>query len=411
MKNFIIIIALIFPVVLASCSEDSSTNGKSTEIKVGVLLTLTGDGSSLGETAQAGLEIAKDEIAQHVKDINTDYSFTLMIEDTESDTAKALQKLRYFASQGIDIVIGPQTSAEAAHCKAFADSNSILLVSPTSVATSLAIPDDNLYRLTPSDAKQAEAVTKMMVEDGKKYIVAIVRDDVWGNDLINSAESYLDDRGGRMHHIEYYQPGTADYSDEIFQIERYVEDATDIDGNSDVVGVYMVSFAEGGDILEQSAGGEWASKVKWYGSSAFAENKALLENHNAAEFAANVRGLPCPVFGFVESAKNKWEPIAEQIENAVGRPADMYSLCAYDAFWIVAKTWLAADLPADIESLRGHLVDQAATYSGATGNTTFNAAGDRAEANYDFWGIEDDGGYKWVKVATYDTKSGILTRY
>ncbi|MFP4529058.1 MAG: ABC transporter substrate-binding protein, partial [Candidatus Kapaibacterium sp.] len=204
--KYLISVIIAISLLMVSCSEDSPTEGKSTEIKVGVLLSLTGDGASLGETARAAIEYAKHEIDDFVYLAGSEYSFNVIIEDTETDTAVALQKLRGFAAQGINIVIGPQTSAEAAHIKAYADSNDILLVSPTSVAISLAIPNDNLFRLPTADNIQAEAMAALMRQDGIDRVVAVVRDDVWGRDLMNSFQDKFRGMGGDIHYAYFYDP-------------------------------------------------------------------------------------------------------------------------------------------------------------------------------------------------------------
>ena len=47
-------------------------------------------------------------------------------------------------------------------------------------------------------------------------------------------------------------------------------------------------------------------------------------------------------------------------------------------------------------------MDAARDYTGLTGPTELNEAGDRSLGNYDFWAVcEGDSGYEWVRAATY----------
>ena len=52
--------------------------------------------------------------------------------------------------------------------------------------------------------------------------------------------------------------------------------------------------------------------------------------------------------------------------------------------------------------MRKAIVDVARDYTGLTGPTELNDAGDRSLGNYDFWAVCARGtGSEWVRVATY----------
>ena len=71
------------------------------------------------------------------------------------------------------VVIGPVCSAEVETIKAYAEENGILLVSPSSVVPSLAIPDDNVFRFCPDATHQAEAIARLMWEDGVRVVIPL----------------------------------------------------------------------------------------------------------------------------------------------------------------------------------------------------------------------------------------------
>ena len=69
------------------------------------------------------------------------------------------------------------------------------------------------------------------------------------------------------------------------------------------------------------------------------------------------------------------------------------------AIWLAALSAAAAGTE-DLDSFKLALVAIADSYEGATGRTTFDAAGDRADAAYDVWAIEEENGqYVWKLVA------------
>jgi ABC-type branched-subunit amino acid transport system substrate-binding protein len=80
-----------------------------------------------------------------------------------------------------------------------------------------------------------------------------------------------------------------------------------------------------------------------------------------------------------------------------------YGSFAYDATWIISRA-LAETSSQNATALRDAIPRVASSYSGITGYTTLNAAGDRAYANYDFWTIRSENGtYVKVKTAQFRT--------
>lgn len=382
------------------------------EIRIGALLAMTGTGASTGESSVVAIELARQQVEAHLQALGYPVAVRLIVEDSQTDTAVALQKLQTLYLEGIRLVIGPYSSSEVAHLKEFADRNGVLLVSPSSVATSLALPDDNIFRFVSSDKIQAEAMTKMLTEDQIRMVVPIIRDDVWGNDLLQALIEDVQHAGGVVHDPVKYLPETVDFTDLLLQLEGNVTTAlSQYDTNQ--VGVYLASFGEGTLILKGAGNLDPGnlSAVAWYGSSAFAQNGTAIGDPEAAWFALG-HGLPCPIYGLDESARFKWQPVSDQIAHVIGRSPEVYALTAYDALWVAATTFLTVEPGDDIERVKQIFTSVADSYFGVTGNTTLDRNGDRAFGNYDFWAVNYfTNDFIWQRVAVYNSATGILTRY
>ncbi|MEI7895413.1 MAG: ABC transporter substrate-binding protein [bacterium] len=379
------------------------------EIRVGVLLPLTGTGYSSGQGMKASLELALQDINGYFAEDGIQEKLVLSIVDTKTDTAEALKQLKIFFENGIRLVVGPYSSAELAHIKAFADSHGILVVSPSSVAVSLAIPDDNIFRFVTSDVIQGRAMSKMLSEDNIKVILPLIRDDVWGNDLVAATSNDFIKGGGSVQPPVRYAPGTADFSGVLEQLD--VELASELTHhNPNEVAVYMLSFAEGTQIMAQARQHAHLNNVYWYGGSAFAQNASMLGDTNAALFAYT-HGLPCPLFGLDDGAVNKWQPLKDRILSVIGRNPDVYAFNAYDALWVLVRAYRAGGYDLSIEPLKKIFVNEADNYFGTSGNTQLDVNGDRAYGNYDFWAVKtDSAGYCWKRVARYNSLHGTITR-
>ena len=92
--------------------------------------------------------------------------------------SNAAAVMQNFASQGIQMVIGPQSSSEVAAIKSIADDYGILVVSQGSTASSMAIVGDAIYRLCPGDQIEGAAMAESIYGMQKKGLIVVGRNDV-----------------------------------------------------------------------------------------------------------------------------------------------------------------------------------------------------------------------------------------
>ena len=231
-------VVLLLP-ALTGCVKEKIVEvpTKPTEVVFGALLSLTGDLSSSGESSQAALEIAVEDVNAYFSAIGSKIRVGLIVEDTKTEPAVALEKLQNSAREGVRVVIGPQSSAEVTTLKDYADENGILLLSQSSTAPSLAIPGDNVFRFCPDDNHQAKAVARMMWEDGIRAVVPMWRGDLWGDELSNATKDSFEELGGKVLDGIRYSPVTKDFSTELESLNSKVGQAIAQHGDADAVGV------------------------------------------------------------------------------------------------------------------------------------------------------------------------------
>jgi branched-chain amino acid transport system substrate-binding protein len=402
-------IFLALSLIIASCNDEDNENNDRI-IKIGVLLPLTGQGSSTGESVKAAIEIALADINEYLADVNPGCQVLLVVGDTESDSLTTIQKYSSLKEQGIRCIVGPCISSNVAAVKPYADQDGILVVSPASVASSLSLPGDNVFRLVPDMAGQAEAMTALLNDDGIDMVLPVVRDDIWGHDLLEATtQQFLSVRKGVVAPI-LYPPSTTDFTSVITTLTEMTGILLNTDP-ADRIGIYMLSYNEGTEILRLASTEPLLDSVRWYGNTAYAENKTLPGNPFAAPFARST-SLANPAFGYDPAARSKWEPLLEELQNELGRKPEIYALAAYDALWLVTLTYLSTGEDPDIASLKKAFTLQADAYFGTTGWTSLNANGDRAFSTYDFWGIDwITNDWVWIVVARYENATKDLFRF
>ncbi|MFL6490842.1 MAG: ABC transporter substrate-binding protein, partial [Nitrososphaera sp.] len=392
--------------------EDENT------ILIGGLLSLTGTSSSLGESAEASLRLAVDDVNNHLAKSGSSTRFGLIIEDTKTDPAVALEKLMDLDSKGIRIVIGPSTGAAVAAVKEYADEHGILIVSSSSTAASLAIPNDNVFRFVPDDTHQAEALAKQMWDEGTRVVIPIWRTDVFGNNHQSSLKESFEKLGGKVVDGIGYDPPIGNFAaslhrinfivweQELKSLTSKVNDAVKRYG-ADKVGVYIVAYDEIVPIMIQANRHSELQSVRWYGSDGSAQNEGLTKNIEAAEFAVKTNFLnPIYKVNASDSFKNLEARIVEEID----RVPRSYAEVAYDEFWVAALTLnnYTGTEQDDIGALKQDFINTANHYTGVTGSTELNDAGDRKYASYDFWAVQpahnngtNTGSFEWMNVAVY----------
>jgi len=384
-----------------------------TELVVGALLSLTGPWSTLGQTSSAVLEIAVENINDHLSRQGSPTRVRVSVEDTATDPKLALAKLKGLAERGVRVVIGPQASAEVSAIKEYAQRNRIIVISRSSTAHSLAIAGDNIFRFCPDDVRETEAMAALVREDGVRFLVPIWRDDAGNTGLRDSMVVNLPVVGGHVLEGVRYAADTKDFAPVVQALSSTVKQAIAQHGAGNV-GVYLAALDEAAHVLRLAASDPLLSSVRWYGSDGLVQSKALIGDAKAASFAAKV-GLPNPIFGLDESVARVWKPLVETVKARTGMEPDAFALATYDALSVVTKTFEAIRPSTDVEQFKGTFVRIAEGYSGATGKTNLNAAGDRASGNFDFWAIcTENGTLTWKRVAVYQSgeagESGILKR-
>jgi branched-chain amino acid transport system substrate-binding protein len=379
------------------------------EFKIGVLASLTGSGNSLGQDTVAALQIATDQLDAEAKANQGGYRFHLFVRDTQQDPVKALAAIKDLDKRGVQIIVGPQTSAEVAMIKPFADAHNILVISQGSTASSLAIAGDNIFRFCPNDKREAAAIVALMQHDGIHAIVPLWRNDAGNNGLHDSVKAAFENIGGTVTSGFQYQPITTDFSAATASVASQIQSLVTAGADPNSIAIYLAAFDEAVGVFHSAAANSTLSSARWYGSDGVALSAALTGDASASAFAASAY-YPNPTFGLDDALQNLWQPVANAIEARTGITPDAFALSAYDALFVVERALRVTGNLKDFASFKSAFVDAANAYSGVTGSTALDTAGDRLSADFDFWAVRQvNGTFSWVRIGTYT--NGTITLF
>jgi len=379
------------------------------EFKIGVLASLTGSGNSLGQDTVAALQIATDQLDAEAKANQGGYRFHLFVRDTQQDPVKALAAIKDLDKRGVQIIVGPQTSAEVAMIKPFADAHNILVISQGSTASSLAIAGDNIFRFCPNDKREAAAIVALMQHDGIHGIVPLWRNDAGNNGLHDSVKAAFENIGGTVTSGFQYQPTTTEFSAATASVASQIQSLVTAGADPNSIAIYLAAFDEAVGVFHSAAANFTLSSARWYGSDGVALSAALTGDASASAFAASAY-YPNPTFGLDDALQKLWQPVANAIEARTGITPDAFALSAYDALFVVERALRVTGNLKDFSSFKSAFVDAANAYSGVTGSTALDTAGDRLSADFDFWAVRQvNGTFSWVRIGTYT--NGTITLF
>jgi branched-chain amino acid transport system substrate-binding protein len=390
---------------LAACEGDG-TGSDTQEVTIGGIFSLTGNWSSLGVTSKAALELAVEDANRYAA--GRGITFTADVRDTKLDPAMALSAVQSLKGEGVQIIIGPQSSAELAAIKSYVDANDVIVVSQSSTAGSLAVAD-HIFRFTAADSLEGVASAALMWSDGIRTVVPIWRADAGNQGLRTATRAAFLARGGTVATGVEYAAATTSFAAPVATLGTQVRAALAGRPASEVA-VYLAGFDEVADVFAAAAADSVLASVRWYGADGIAQSGALLTRPAAVAFAERV-GFPSALFGLDFTAQQNWQPVATRIQARAGSAPDAFALAVYDAVRVAALAYLASPEGVAVDSLSARFVQTAATYHGTTGWTALNAAGDRQYADFDFWAVRPSGAsHAWTRVAGYETRSGTLSR-
>jgi len=369
------------------------------EVKIGGLFCLTGDLATYGENEYTAAQLAAKHVNMFLKAIGANWTITIVAEDTQTKPDLALEKVESFAARGIKLLIGPLSSGEVRAIKGYCDANKILAISQSSTAPDLAIPDDFIFRFCPTDKfGQGPAIARIIYDDGKRYIIPVVRNDPWGTGLEEAVAKRFTELGGTVLEGVRYAPEAQEFSAEAADLANKVSAAIEKYG-ADKICVLHISFEEVTAFFTAASEYDVLSSVKWFGSDGTCASSAILEDPVVRDFAFKVQ-YPSTIFAPMESAK--WDMVRRSVMKILGREPESYSYAVYDIVWAYALSILKTD-STDPEAIKAVLPDVARSFFGASGYIDLDENGDRKAGDYVIWQIvkTDTGEYTWKVVGKY----------
>lgn len=340
-----------------------------------------------GDESSRIAEIAVDDFNAYLENIGADWAFSISIEDAQSQSAIALEKIQAFKGAAVDLLVGVAFSSHINLASSYIDDNDMLVLSHASQAVNLAI-DDSVFRLVPNDGNQAPAVVEMLDDAGIEVLVTVVRGDTWGDGLVAGVEEHFT---GIIEPGFRYNPDVSEFSVVVSVLDETIAKLVEEHG-ADKVGVFYVGTDEFLPMIQQMDPYENVDKVRWFSTNTQSVKTYFFEDPTAIEFAKATQFTTTRSIPTEGAIKDHIDAQYMEMYNAT---VSTYGYAAYDSIWLLGTTILQTQ-STDTNTLTAAIPHVASHMLGASGALTLTEYGDLATANFEVWQVADGA---WERIS------------
>ncbi|MDC1349224.1 ABC transporter substrate-binding protein, partial [Amylibacter sp.] len=189
------------------------------DVKIGVFLGFTGPLESLVLHMGPGAEAAIDEVSNSGKFMNGSKVISVRADTTCIDSGAATAAAeRLITSDKVNGIVGGDCSGvTTAALTNVAMPNGMVMISPSATSPALSTLEDNglFFRTSPSDARQGNVMTNILLERGYKSIALTYVNVDYGQGLADAFTTAYEAAGGEITITVPHEDNKADYSAEV----------------------------------------------------------------------------------------------------------------------------------------------------------------------------------------------------
>ncbi len=354
-KLWIGIVVLII-ICIAILLIVTQTNKEPEEIKLGAILSLTGDYAKWGETSRKGINLALEEI--NISDGINGRKVKMVFEDDQGSVRAATDAMTKLVTiDKVPFVIGTLLSTSTLAIAPIAEENKVILLSPASTAPKITNAGDYIFRNCASDELEGKEMANFAYNTlniSRAAIIYINND--YGVGLKSVFENEFQNLGGNVVTTESFEQGATDFRTQLIKIKAKEPES-----------IYMPGYPpEMARILIQAK--ELGIETQFLSIVIF-EDPRIIE---IAGNAANGTIFSSRVYN-PESDETEVREFVDDYKARFGSEPDIYAGLSYDAMKIAVLAIKQGGLESD--KIKTALYE-IKNFPGVSGMTTFDENGD-----------------------------------
>lgn len=341
---------------LAACRPAEAVES---ELRVGVIASLTGSIPKVGQStinaAQLATQEVNDEGGLEVGDQRM--RVVLFIEDDEDRAQAAVSAARKLINRSnVAVIIGPQASRNAIPAAVICEEASIPMISPWSTNPDTTAGKQYVFRIPFIDPFQGQVMARFALEELGARKAAVLYDvaSAYNRGIAEVFKQVFEEAGGEIVAFETYTTGEMDFTVQLTAIKESGADVLFLPNYYNEV-PHQVRQARELEVEATVIGSD-----SWMGMSP--EELADLEGlFYSTHYAPDIASVVAQAF-------------IKKYEEAYGETPDDVAALTYDAFGLLFQA-IRSQGAADPESIRTGL-SSVGRYEGVTGVMEYKGTGD-----------------------------------
>ena len=304
-------------------------------LQIGYVGSISGKYAAMGTSARNGALLAAEEINEKGGVLGRPLELVVM--DDAGDPVRTQEVFQKLYDQGIDIIIGPFTTASATHVLPYLNQKEILTIGPAIAGENLAKQDDFFIKIFPSTKAFGQMIGSLAVKMGLSKVALMTdhRNKKFGDTVIEGFLSKFEGEGRTVTgQVEFFSANNISHAD-LAQVA--------LNGSPD--GVFIISSPIDTALLAQNLK-RTAPDLQLF-TTPWAVAKELIENGGKAVeglrfYAPYVSESKAPGYlNFVQAYKNRFSEAHTHV-----------SVFNYEAVKMVVKGLenAASEAPVDVKT-------------------------------------------------------------
>jgi neutral amino acid transport system substrate-binding protein len=402
--GFIALIFIISIIAFSGCVENDDQ--AKTDVKIGTLLSITGDLAPYGGPMQDAAKLAIEEVNENGGLLGS--HVTLINEDSQTSEIAAVDGANKLVKiNKVPAIIGAAGSSISLSFIEITTKNHVVQISPSNTAPDFTtyVDNDFYFRTCPSDALQGKAMAILAMDENYTTASTLVLNNAYGVGFEKVFIEEFESMGGKILDRIKYDPQATIFDSEIEQASK---------NNPDVI--ILISYPETGSLILKAA----------YEKGVMDDTEWLLSEGLKDEGLAESVGKDAQgnyiIAGFKGTAPDPTVagPAYQTFNNAYmakyGTDSTTFTANAYDAAAVIA---LAIEKAGSVDgtAIRDNIrvvanppgvevtdigkglmlirEGKEINYQGASGDVNFDDNGDITTAYYAKWQVAENGSVEW----------------
>lgn len=334
-------------------------------ITLGMIGPLTGSLAVYGTHIEKGVKLAVDEINAAGGVALSDGACQLAVEtkDDQGDPTECVNAMNALISDGIQLVVGSATSGCTSAITSVANSEGVVMITPSGTADSLTTAMDFVFRTCFRDSFQGELAAQWAKDEGyTKVGIVYCSADTYSAGLRDAFTAACGDKGLEIVAEESVATMTeVDYTNQFNKMVSAGAEMVFTPFYYDVMGPYLVPQARSVGFTGVLLGADGVDNTETTipdGADLSVYNDVYFVNHYSTELAAS------------DVSTN----FVKNYEAAYGETPNNFDALAYDAVYVY-KTAMETCGASDAASVQAALADTSAAYDTTCGSFSFDETG------------------------------------